>query len=97
VFVWEYLGTNVYIRIVNNVTKSDSFPIPRIDDCIDKIGRAKYVTKFDLLKGFYQVPPIDRAKEMSAFVPVVTRHTQESHKLLSTRRYRKFRDSLNPS
>ena len=55
-------------RKVNNVTKSDSFPIPRIDDCIDKIGRAKYVTKFDLLKGFYQVPLTDRAKEISAFV-----------------------------
>jgi hypothetical protein len=50
------------------VTKSDSFPIPRIDDCIDKIGRAKYVTTFDLLKGFYQVPLTDRAKEISAFV-----------------------------
>jgi hypothetical protein len=55
-------------RKVNNVTKSDSFPIPRIDDCIDKIGRAKYVTKFDLLKGFYQVPLTDRAKEISAFL-----------------------------
>jgi hypothetical protein len=54
-------------RKVNNVTKSDSFPIPRIEDCIDQIGRAKYVTKFDLLKGFYQVPLTDRTKEISAF------------------------------
>ena len=55
-------------RKVNNVTKSDTFPIPRIDDCIDRIGCAKYVTKFDLLKGFWQVPLTDRAKEISAFV-----------------------------
>ena len=55
-------------RKVNSVTKTDSFPIPRIDDCIDKIGKAKYVTKFDLLKGFWQVPLTDRAKEISAFV-----------------------------
>ena len=55
-------------RQVNNVTKSDTFPIPRIDDCIDRIGCAKYVTKFDLLKGFWQVPLTDRAKEISAFV-----------------------------
>ena len=34
---------------VNSVTKTDTFPIPRIDDCIDNIGQAKYVTKFDLL------------------------------------------------
>ena len=55
-------------RKVNNVTKSDRFPIPRMDDCIDRIGPAKYVTKFDLLKGFWQVPLTDRAKEISAFV-----------------------------
>ena len=41
---------------VNNVTKSDVFPIHRMEDCIDRIGKAKYVTKFDLLKGFWQVP-----------------------------------------
>ena len=55
-------------RKVNAVTKTDSFPIPRIDDCIDKIGNAKYVTKFDLLKGYWQVPLTNRAKEISAFV-----------------------------
>ena len=54
-------------RKVNSVTKTDSFPIPRIDDCIDKVGNCKYVTKFDLLKGFWQVPLTDRAKEVSAF------------------------------
>ena len=28
-------------RKVNSVTKTDTFPIPRIDDCIDNIGQAK--------------------------------------------------------
>ena len=55
-------------RKLNSVTKTDTFPIPRIDDCIDKVGKAKYVTKIDLLKGFYQVPLTERAKELSAFV-----------------------------
>ena len=54
-------------RKVNSVTKTDSFPIPRIDDCIDKVGNSKYVTKFDLLKGLWQVPLTDKAKEVSAF------------------------------
>ena len=54
-------------RKVNSVTKTDSFPIPRIDDCIDKVANSKYVTKFDLLKGFWQVPLTDRAREVSAF------------------------------
>ena len=55
-------------RKLNSVTKTDTFPIPQIDDCIDKVGKAKYVTKIDLLKGFYQVPLTERAKELSAFV-----------------------------
>ena len=55
-------------RKVNSVTKTDTFPIPRIDDCIDNIGHAKYVTKFDLLKGFWQIPYIDSSKEILEFV-----------------------------
>ncbi|MES9950010.1 MAG: RNase H-like domain-containing protein [Candidatus Thiodiazotropha sp.] len=55
-------------RKINLLTKTDSFPMARIDDCIDNIGHAKYVTKFDLLKGFWQIPLTDRAKEVSAFV-----------------------------
>ena len=34
------------------MTKTDSFVVPRMDDCIDNIGQAKYTTKFDLLKGW---------------------------------------------
>ena len=52
---------------VNQCTKTDSYPILRIDDCIDKIGNAKFISKFDLLKGYWQVPLTDRAKEISAF------------------------------
>ena len=40
-----YLTCTNY-RKVNSVTKTDSFLVPRMDDCIDNIGQAKYVTKF---------------------------------------------------
>ena len=53
---------------VNTVTKTDSFPVPRVDDCVDRVGHALYVTKFDLLKGYWQVPLTERAKDISAFV-----------------------------
>ena len=39
-------------RKVNSVTTTDLFPVPRMDDCTDNIGKAKFVTKFDLSKGF---------------------------------------------
>lgn len=55
-------------RKVNKITVPDSFPMPRVDDCIDTIGSANYVSKLDLLKGYWQVPLTDRASEISAFV-----------------------------
>ena len=54
-------------RKVNQCTKTDSYLIPRIDDCINKIGDAKFVSNFDLLKGYWQVPLTDSAKEISTF------------------------------
>ena len=55
-------------RRLNSVTKPDCFPLPRCDDCVDRVGSATFVSKFDLLKGYWQVPLTDRAKELSAFV-----------------------------
>ena len=55
-------------RRVNGVTKPDCYPLPRVDDCVDNVGRAKFVTKLDLLKGYWQVPLTPRAQLISAFV-----------------------------
>ena len=55
-------------RKVNQVTVGDSQPIPRISSCIDEIGTAKYLTKIDMLKGYWSVPLTERAKSISAFV-----------------------------
>lgn len=55
-------------RKVNAVTKPDSFPLPRIEDCVDQVGSARFVSKLDLLKGYWQVPLTQRAQEVSAFI-----------------------------
>lgn len=55
-------------RKLNAVTKPDSFPLPRMDDCVDQVGAAKFVSKFDLLKGYWQVPLSERAQEVAAFI-----------------------------
>jgi len=55
-------------RRVNAVTKPDSFPLPLMEDCIDNVGSACFVTKLDMLKGYWQVPLTERAAEISAFV-----------------------------
>jgi len=43
-------------RRLNNITVYDSFSLLRIDDLIDKIGKAKVLTKIDLSKKYCQVP-----------------------------------------
>lgn len=55
-------------RKVNNVTKADLYPLPRMEDCIEQVGSAKYVSKFDLLKGYWPVPLTKRACEIAAFI-----------------------------
>lgn len=53
---------------VNAATVTDSFPLPCIEDCVDKVSPAQFITKLDLLKGYRQVPLTPRASDISAFV-----------------------------
>ena len=55
-------------RKVNNVTVPDAYPLPRIDDLIDKVGRAKFLTKLDMTRGYWQVPLDDLSVPITAFV-----------------------------
>ncbi|MBW0573924.1 hypothetical protein O181_113639 [Austropuccinia psidii MF-1] len=41
-------------RAPNNYTKADRYPIPRIPHALDKLAKAKYITKMDCMKGFHQ-------------------------------------------
>ncbi|MBW0539396.1 hypothetical protein O181_079111 [Austropuccinia psidii MF-1] len=41
-------------RALNNYTKADRYPIPRIPHALDKLEKAKYITKMDCMKGFHQ-------------------------------------------
>ncbi|MBW0492468.1 hypothetical protein O181_032183 [Austropuccinia psidii MF-1] len=41
-------------RALNNCTEAESYPIPRIPHSLDKLAKAKYITKMDCMKGFCQ-------------------------------------------
>ena len=55
-------------RRLNRVTVEDPYPMKRIDDLVDQVSGAKFLTSLDLLKGYWQVGLTDRAREASAFV-----------------------------
>ena len=54
-------------RRLNNVTKKDAYPLPRMDDCLDSLGDATYFTSLDCTAGYWQVPLRDEDKEKTAF------------------------------
>lgn len=54
--------------VVSSVTKSYCFLLPWLEDCVDRVGSAKFVTKLDLLRGYWQMPLTQRAQEISSFV-----------------------------
>ena len=54
-------------RKLNDVTKKDSYPLPRIDDSLDVLGKANYFSTLDLASGYWQIQLTDEAKEKSAF------------------------------
>lgn len=39
-----------------------------MEDCVDQVGAARFVSKFDLPKGYWQVLLSSRAREISAFI-----------------------------
>ncbi|MBW0496700.1 hypothetical protein O181_036415 [Austropuccinia psidii MF-1] len=42
------------LRALNNYTKADSYPITRLPNAVDKLAKAKYITKMDFMKCFHQ-------------------------------------------
>ena len=55
-------------RRLNSVTRKDAMPLPRIDDMIDRLAKARYFTKLDFTSGYYQVPLSAESREKTAFV-----------------------------
>lgn len=57
----------VDFRQLNKKIVADKFPLPRIDDILDRLGRAKYFSTLDLMSGFHQVELDDNSKRYTAF------------------------------
>lgn len=50
-------------RKLNEVTKKDVYPLPRIDDTLDRLQNAKYFSSMDLKTGYWQIEVDERDRE----------------------------------
>jgi hypothetical protein len=50
-------------RPINKITVRDQYPIPRIDEILDRLSAARIFTTLDATSGYYQ---IERQKKISA-------------------------------
>ncbi|CAB4042449.1 Hypothetical predicted protein, partial [Paramuricea clavata] len=41
---------------LNQITRNDAHPLPRVDDLLDSVGNAKYFTTLGLKSGYWQIP-----------------------------------------
>ena len=55
-------------RKLNNISESDAYPIPRMDEILESVGSAKFISILDLRRGYWQgkMHPEDSAK--TAFI-----------------------------
>jgi hypothetical protein len=54
-------------RVLNLKTKKDSYPLPRIDQCLEALQGAKYFCSLDLASGYWQIKMHEKDKEKTAF------------------------------
>ena len=55
-------------RPLNKVTKTDSNPLPRIDQILESFVGAKWFSNLDLFSGYWQIAMSEKDKEKTAFV-----------------------------
>lgn len=58
----------VDFRKLNSMILKDGFPIPRIDEVLEKLQSAKWFSVMDLENGFFHVPVDEASKKYTAFV-----------------------------
>lgn len=55
-------------RAVNKATVKDKYPLPLIDDQLDRLQGQKFFTSLDLYNGYYQIPVAKDSREKTAFI-----------------------------
>jgi hypothetical protein len=54
-------------RALNDISTKDKYPLPRIDELLDRLHGAKYFSSIDLASGYWQIPIDQESQEKTAF------------------------------
>ncbi|CAF3392172.1 unnamed protein product, partial [Rotaria sp. Silwood2] len=52
----------------NNITERDSYPLPRIEETLNRLNGNTYFSKLDLKTGYHQIPIHSSDKQKTTFV-----------------------------
>ena len=63
----EDLRVAIDYRKLNLVSRKDAFPMPRVDECLEKVGGAKVFSVIDCYSGYYMVDVAAEHREKTAF------------------------------
>ena len=55
-------------RKLNSLTRHDAYPLPMVDQILNKLTGAQYLSSIDLKAAFWQIPLEDESREKTAFV-----------------------------
>ncbi|GFV03568.1 retrovirus-related Pol polyprotein from transposon 17.6 [Trichonephila clavipes] len=55
-------------RRLNKVTRTQFFPLPNIEELLEKVSAAKYISILDLTRGYWQIPLSPRVQRYASFV-----------------------------
>lgn len=58
-------------RKLSGVSSIDAYPMPRIDELADRLGKARFITTLVLMKGYWQVLITKRARPKTGFVTLL--------------------------
>ena len=54
-------------RKLNDVTIEDKYPLPRMEDILENLGKCAYFTTLDLAQGFHQIKVDKESIEKTVF------------------------------
>ena len=58
----------VDFRRLNAVSEFDAYPIPLVEEVLDRMGSVNYLSTLDMTKGYWQISLAEESKDNTAFI-----------------------------